>query len=144
MNTAHATQPWLSQLHEQLDALERALLQGDAPQAERASAGVQAVLQQAPRGPQRPEAAALQAAAQRFAQLRSATLRAAAGNLRALGSLMRIALLGETGNVAAAARLDTLFGKLLTDLRLLQYLVEGRERQPVRESLCCDIVYRNA
>ncbi|MBX3609707.1 MAG: hypothetical protein KF871_07385 [Hydrogenophaga sp.] len=87
------TQPahtWIAHLHGQLDGLERALLQADAPAVERASAAVQATLKAAPstlalRGA---DAEALQSAAQRFAQLRAATLRAAALNDRALGSLL--------------------------------------------------------
>lgn len=88
MNTPAHT--WIAALHGHLDGLERALLQSDAPAVERASAAVQAALQQAPstlalRGA---DADALQSAAQRFTQLRAATLRAAALNERALGSLL--------------------------------------------------------
>lgn len=81
---------WIARLHERLDALERALLQSDAPAVESASAAVQAALQQAPRtlALRGVDAQALQGAAQRFTQLRAATLRAAALNERALGSLL--------------------------------------------------------
>ena len=91
MNThAQPIHPWIVQLHQHLDGLERALLQSDAPAVERASATVQAALQQAPatlalRGS---DASALQSAAQRFTQLRAATLRAAALSERALGCLL--------------------------------------------------------
>jgi len=91
MNTA--AQPavnWIARLQGQLDGLERALLQADAPAVERASAAVQAALQTAPRtlALRGADAQALQAAAHRFTQLRAATLRAAALNERALGSLL--------------------------------------------------------
>ena len=88
MNTpAHA---WIATLHGHLDGLERALLQSDAPAVERASAAVQGALQHAPRTLELrgADADALQSAAQRFTQLRAATLRAAALNERALGSLL--------------------------------------------------------
>ena len=88
MNTTRPALPWLTQLNEQLDALERALLQGDAPAAERASAGVHTALQQAPGRADRADAPALHSAAERLAQLRSAMHRAAALNERALGSLL--------------------------------------------------------
>lgn len=88
MNTPAHT--WIAALHGHLDGLERALLQGDAPGVERASAAVQAALQQAPRtlALRGADADGLQQAAQRFTQLRAATLRAAALNERALGSLL--------------------------------------------------------
>ncbi len=84
---AHA---WIAALHGHLDGLERALLQSDAPAVERASAAVQGALQHAPRTLELrgADADALQSAAQRFTQLRAATLRAAALNERALGSLL--------------------------------------------------------
>ncbi|MCM3564866.1 MAG: hypothetical protein ACO1OR_06845 [Hydrogenophaga sp.] len=84
---AHA---WIATLHGHLDGLERALLQSDAPAVERASAAVQGALQHAPRTLELrgADADALQSAAQRFTQLRAATLRAAALNERALGSLL--------------------------------------------------------
>lgn len=82
--------PWIEALQARLDRLEVALLQGDAPGVEQASAAVQTALQQAPRTADlvHGHAAALQAAARRFAQLRAATVRAAALNERALGSLL--------------------------------------------------------
>jgi phytoene/squalene synthetase len=90
MTDPRVAHPWIALLHERLDALERALLQGDAPGAEQASGAVQAALQQAPRTMELKDGHArdLHAAAQRFAQLRAATLRAAALNERALGSLL--------------------------------------------------------
>lgn len=90
MSTSQPAHPWISLLHERLDALERALLQADAPAAESASGAVQAALQQAPRSTELREAhrLQLQSAAQRFAQLRAAMHRAAALNQRALGSLL--------------------------------------------------------
>ncbi|AOS77803.1 MULTISPECIES: hypothetical protein [Hydrogenophaga] len=90
MTEARVPHPWIALLHERLDALERALLQGDAPAAELASGAVQAALQQAPRTLELKDGHTrdLHAAAQRFTQLRAATLRAAALNERALGSLL--------------------------------------------------------
>ncbi len=94
--TAAATTPhqaWIDALQAELDALEAALLRGDAPGVEQASAAMQAVLQQAPRTPAfaDPESALRRdtlSAAQRFAQLRQAVLRANAINQRAVGSLL--------------------------------------------------------
>lgn len=81
---------WIAHVNGQLDGLERALLQGDAPAVEAASAAVQAALQQAPRAAelQAGPVDALRDAARRFTQLRAAMLRAAALNERALGSLL--------------------------------------------------------
>jgi hypothetical protein len=106
-NPAHT---WIAALHGHLDGLERALLQSDAPAVERASAAVQAALQQAPRTMdlRGADAEGLQTAAQRFTQLRAATLRAAALNERALGSLLPDHLQKPTyqalGNKAGARR----------------------------------------
>jgi hypothetical protein len=80
-------------LQAELDALEAALLRGDAPGVEQASAAMQAVLQQAPRTPAfaDPDSALrrdTQSAAQRFAQLRQAVLRSNAQNERAVASLL--------------------------------------------------------
>lgn len=85
--------PWIGSLQAELDALEAALLQGDAPGVERASAAMQAVLQQAPRtpdftNPDSPLRRDTHSAAQRFAQLRQAVLRASAQNERGVGSLL--------------------------------------------------------
>lgn len=84
--------PWIVSLQDGLDGLEKALLAGDAPGVERASAAVQVVLQGAPRtaefavpGTLRTD---MQRAAQRFGQLRQAVLRAQAQHQRALHSLM--------------------------------------------------------
>ena len=90
MTQGNATHPWIDSLQARLDQLEVALLQGDAPAVERTSAELQASLQQAPRTADlvHGHASALQAAARRFAQLRAATVRAAALNDRALGSLL--------------------------------------------------------
>ncbi|WP_439606114.1 hypothetical protein [Hydrogenophaga sp.] len=94
--TAAATTPshaWIGSLQAELDALEAALLRGDAPGVERASAAMQTVLQQAPRSAafSDPESALrrdTQTAAQRFAQLRQAVLRASAQSERAVASLL--------------------------------------------------------
>ena len=94
--TGAATTPthhWIGSLQAELDGLEAALLRGDAPGVERASAAMQAVLQQAPRTREfaDPESALrrdTQNAAQRFAQLRQAVLRANAQNERAVASLL--------------------------------------------------------
>ena len=90
MNAPLGAHPWIEALQARLDQLEAGLLQGDAPAVERASAAVQTALQQAPRTAdlRQGHAAALQAAASRFAHLRAATVRAAALNDRALGSLL--------------------------------------------------------
>lgn len=89
MNSRSAALPWIDSLQARLDRLEVALLQGDAPAVEATSAELQVTLQQAPRTVDlQGHAGALQAAAQRFAQLRAAAVRAAALNERALGSLL--------------------------------------------------------
>jgi hypothetical protein len=95
MTTAATTpsHPWIGSLQAELDALEAAVLRGDAPGVERASAAMQAVLHQAPRTPEfknpdSPLRRDTQSAAQRFAQLRQAVLRASAQNERAVGSLL--------------------------------------------------------
>ncbi|MGQ2922421.1 MAG: hypothetical protein ACT6SF_11755 [Hydrogenophaga sp.] len=90
---ATTSHPWIGSLQAELDALQAALLLGDAAGVERASAAMQAVLRQAPRGADmtNPESTLhrdTQVAAQRFAQLRQAVLRANAQNERALGSLL--------------------------------------------------------
>ncbi|MCV0441377.1 MAG: hypothetical protein K5880_22510 [Hydrogenophaga sp.] len=87
---ATTTHPWIGSLQAELDALEAALLRGDAPGVEQASAALQAVLQQAPAaaGPDATLQQDTQSAAQRFARLRQAVLRANAQNQRALTSLL--------------------------------------------------------
>ncbi|MGM9426926.1 hypothetical protein [Hydrogenophaga sp. MI9] len=93
MNQRPSTHPWIVALRVGLDGLEKALLQGDAPGVERASAHVQNVLQRAPK---RADLAAagdqlredMMAAAQRFGQLRQAVLRAQAQSQRAVHSLL--------------------------------------------------------
>lgn len=85
--------PWIGSLQAELDALEAALLRGDAPGVEQASAALQAVLLQAPRTPAfaHPDNALRRdthTAAQRFAQLRQAVLRANAQNERGVASLL--------------------------------------------------------
>ncbi|MGE0350718.1 hypothetical protein [Hydrogenophaga sp.] len=89
---ATTTHPWIGSLQAELDALEAALLRGDAPGVERASAALQAVLQQAPvattAGPDAALQQDTQSAAQRFARLRQAVLRSSAQNQRALTSLL--------------------------------------------------------
>lgn len=90
MTSPQPAHPWIAALHGHLDGLERALLQGNAPAVEQASAAVTNALRQAPRSLdlRGADASALQSAAQRFTQLRAATVRAAALNERALGSLL--------------------------------------------------------
>ncbi|QHE88074.1 hypothetical protein [Hydrogenophaga sp. BPS33] len=95
MTTAATTSshPWIESLQAELDALQAALLRGDAPGVEQASAAMQAVLQQAPKTPDfaNPDSALrrdTQNAAQRFAQLRQAVLRTNAQNERAVASLL--------------------------------------------------------
>jgi len=86
--------PWIATLQASLGTLETALLQGDAPGVEQASAAMRAALQQAPAISEftAPGNAALrqdmQSAAQRFAQLRQAVLRAAAQNQRGVDTLL--------------------------------------------------------
>lgn len=84
---------WIGSLQAELDALEAALLCGDAPGVERASAAMQQALQQAPktRDFADPDSAlhrGTASAAQRFAQLRQAVLRANAQNERGVASLL--------------------------------------------------------
>ena len=86
---ATTTHPWIGSLQAELDALEGALLRGDAPGVEQASAALQAVLQQAPAaaGPDATLQQDTQSAAQRFARLRQAVLRANAQNHAAAAHL---------------------------------------------------------
>jgi multidrug resistance efflux pump len=89
-NNAH---PWIASLQASLDSLETALLKGDAAGVEQASAAMQSVLQQAPKTSEFAVPGStlrhdMQNAAQRFAQLRSAVLRANAQSERAVGSLL--------------------------------------------------------
>jgi multidrug resistance efflux pump len=95
MNDSPATNahPWIATLQASLDTLETALLKGDAAGVEQASAAMQSVLQQAPRTPEFAVPGNtlrydMQNAAQRFAQLRSAVLRANAQSERAVASLL--------------------------------------------------------
>ncbi|WP_302173477.1 hypothetical protein [uncultured Hydrogenophaga sp.] len=85
--------PWILQLQGSLDALEKALLAGEAMAVESASAQVQSILKNAPRTAEfQAEGSTLgkdlPAAAQRFAQLRQAVLRAQAQSQRAVSSLI--------------------------------------------------------
>ncbi len=84
--------PWIAALQTGLDRLEVALLAGDAPGVEAASAQVQTVLQEAPKTAEFGMPGSLRTdmlqAAHRFGQLRQAVLRAQAQNQRALRSLM--------------------------------------------------------
>ena len=78
--TAH---PWITDLRTRLDALEAALLSGDANEVEAASAQVQANLQGAPKTADFGQAgtqlrADMLEQAQRFGQLRQAVMRAVA------------------------------------------------------------------
>jgi hypothetical protein len=88
-----AAHPWITELRTRLDALEAALLRGDATKVESASAQVQAVLQHAPKTAEFGQAGGTLRAdmldqAQRFGQLRQAVMRANGHNERALRSLM--------------------------------------------------------
>ncbi|MDO8888820.1 MAG: hypothetical protein U1E02_01145 [Hydrogenophaga sp.] len=85
--------PWIGSLQVELDALEAALLRGDAPAVELASAAMQKVLMQAPPvialgEPGSDQQQALLSAAERFARLRQAVLRANAQSQRAVTSLL--------------------------------------------------------
>lgn len=95
MTSAAATphHPWIGSLQAELDGLEAALLRGDADGVERASAAMQAVLQQAPKtaeftDPESPLRRDAHSAAERFSRLRQAMLRASAQNERAIASLL--------------------------------------------------------
>ena len=85
--------PWITELRTRLDALEDALLRGDAVEVARSSAQVQPALQNAPRTAEFGRAGSMLRAdmlvqAQRFGHLRQAVMRANGLNDRALGSLM--------------------------------------------------------
>jgi hypothetical protein len=85
--------PWIVSLREGLQALEAALMSGDAPAVETASAQVQAVLKQAPKTAEfgAPGSALridMVEAAHHFGQLRQTLLRASAQNQRAIKSLL--------------------------------------------------------
>lgn len=87
------THPWITELRTRLDALEDALLRGDAEAVELSSAQVQQALQNAPRTAAFGEVGSMLRAdmlvqAQRFGQLRQAVMRANGLNDRALRSLM--------------------------------------------------------
>ncbi len=93
MTFATTSHPWIDSLQVELDALEAALLRGDAPAVELASAAMQKVLQQAPPSivmaePGSDQQHALLTAAERFARLRQAVLRANAQSQRAVASLL--------------------------------------------------------
>lgn len=96
MTTAARTtnpHPWIVSLQASLDSLEAALLQGDAPGVQTASAAVQSVLRAAPRAaefnvPGSTLRADMQQAALRFGPLRLAVQRASAQSDRAVHSLL--------------------------------------------------------
>ena len=93
MPAAALSHPWILQLQGALDALEKSLMIGDALAVETASAQVQAILNHAPRTAEFQAAGStlardLPAAAQRFAMLRQAVLRAQAQSQRAVASLL--------------------------------------------------------
>lgn len=93
MPTIALSHPWILQLQGRLDALEKALLAGDPMAVEAASAQVQEQLRNAPRTAEfQAEGSTLAhdlpAAAQRFAMLRQAVLRAQAQSQRAVTSLI--------------------------------------------------------
>lgn len=97
--------PWIAALRVGLDGLEKALLTGDAPAVERASAHVQTVLQKAPRTAEFGVAGStlredMLAAAHRFAQLRQAVLRAQAQSQRSVRSLLPQQVPGTYGRLA--------------------------------------------
>lgn len=105
--------PWILQLQGSLDALEKALLAGEAMAVESASAHVQSILKNAPRTAEFQAegstlAQDLPAAAQRFAQLRQAVLRAQAQSQRALASLIPetadAPVYGRTGTGSSRSR----------------------------------------
>lgn len=113
MPTVALSHPWILQLQGALDALEKSLLASDATAVEAASAQVQAILNHAPRTAEFQAegstlAKDLPAAAQRFAMLRQAVLRAQAQSQRALGSLIPEAVstpvYGRTGNSISRSR----------------------------------------
>jgi hypothetical protein len=85
--------PWIATLRQSLQDLEAALLSGQAPAVQAASALVQSVLQQAPKTAEfgRPGSALridMVQAAHHFGQLRQTMLRASAQNQRAIKSLL--------------------------------------------------------
>lgn len=85
--------PWIATLRQELGGLEAALLTGDAPAVEAASALVQSALQKAPRTaefgvPGSTLRIDLMLAAHHFAQLRQTVLRAKAQNQRAIKNLL--------------------------------------------------------
>lgn len=93
MSTTTTPHPWIGSLQVELDALEAALLRSDAAAVELASAAMQKVLQQAPRSITLAEPGSVQQndllnAAERFARLRQAVLRASAQSQRAVTSLL--------------------------------------------------------
>ncbi len=100
--------PWIVSLQDGLDGLEKALLAGDAPGVERASAAVQVVLQGAPRTAEFGLPGSLlrfdmERAAQRFGQLRQAVQRASAQSQRAVHSLLPQQKQATYGGLARAA-----------------------------------------
>lgn len=113
MPTVALSHPWILQLQGSLDALEKALLAGDPMAVEAASAQVQAQLKNAPRTAEFQAegstlAQDLPAAAQRFAMLRQAVLRAQAQSQRAVASLLPDAadtsVYGRPGQSSVASR----------------------------------------
>jgi hypothetical protein len=87
------THPWIVSLQSGLDTLETALLHGDAPGVEKASASIQTILQGAPKTAEFAVPGSglhldMQTAAHRFGQLRQAVLRAKAQSQRAVTSLL--------------------------------------------------------
>lgn len=93
MTPADHAHPWIQSLDAALDELESALLKNDAQGVELASAGVQSVLQQAPRTAElhRPGSLLLpqmEARARRFGRLRQAVIQSGARSQRAVQSLL--------------------------------------------------------
>ncbi|MCB2017416.1 MAG: hypothetical protein KDF54_07900 [Hydrogenophaga sp.] len=105
MTQRSSPHPWIAALRVGLDGLEQALLKGDAPAVERASAHVQNVLQKAPPTAEfaKPGSSLrvdMLEAAQRFSMLRQAVLRAQAQSQRAVQSLMPAQAPGTYGRLA--------------------------------------------
>ncbi|MBD3892594.1 hypothetical protein [Hydrogenophaga sp.] len=104
----HACAGWLHAVQGGLDALEQALLQGDALAVEKASMALHLSLQQHPEAtaralPGSTLRAEIEAAARRFAQLRQALLRASAQSQRAVASLLPQPLASTYGRAPGAA-----------------------------------------
>ena len=101
------THPWIVSLQSGLDTLETALLHGDAPGVEKASASIQTILQGAPKTAEFAVPGSglrldMQTAAHRFGQLRQAVLRASAQSQRAVNSVLPQKAPATYGHMAGA------------------------------------------